>query len=99
MNLEQAKIILKSLEELTVNHWNDESIPYRTAKAQQLLSIRYIKKFIKKLEHQKLRNDLGVGMLDSLSKCEQCGEETFIWKMAGGGECRNPNCDHAEICF
>ena len=97
MNLQQAKEVLESLQELSPNvedfSWGPS---YEFAKERQNKAIKHIKKLIKELEHQKLKKDIGAGSMDSLDKCPECGG-TFVWKMAGGGYCTA--CSHNEICF
>ena len=100
MNLEEATKVLESLEELSPDIEDFSRGPsYELARKRQNDAIKIIKKQIKELKQNKKENDLGVGHLDSLDICEQCGEETYIWYMAGGGECKNPECNHSDICF
>ena len=83
MNLEEAELVAKALQEDGVND----------------LAMDIIMSEIYILKQQKKKYDIGANHFDSLEVCEDCGEETFVWKMAGGGECKNPDCNHAEICF
>lgn len=100
MNLEEATKVLDSLQELEPNVEDFSWGPtLHFAQARQKEAIKILKKYIKELKHQKKKNEAGCGPMDSLEKCEQCGKETFVWRMAGGGECTNPDCSHAEICF
>jgi hypothetical protein len=83
MNLEEAKIVIKALQEDGVNE-----------EAMEIMLSE-----ITVLSYQQKKAKAGCGIMDSLEKCEECGEETFVWKMSGGGECTNPECNNVEICY
>lgn len=102
MKLDDAQKVLESLKELSVDveyfSWGPS---YEFAKDRQKKAISIMKKYIKTLEetqnNNKLRKKYGVGHLDSLEICPECGKLSLVTYMAGGMECKE--CDYSEIAF
>ena len=98
MNLKEAYKVLESLQELSVDvedfSWGPS---YEFARDRQKEAIKIIKDVIKELEHQKLKDGVGAGMLDSIEPCPECEDGIVISKMAGGYHCNK--CDYGEIAF
>lgn len=100
MTLKQAQAVLESLKELSVDveyfSWGPS---YSYAQKRQKDAIKIMNRVVKELKHQQKAQELGCGMLDSLTECPECHEMTLVSKMAGGYECKNPHCDYGEIAF
>lgn len=96
MTLQQAEMVLDTLQKLII----DESLSaeeQENAQDRKTVSIAIMRAYIGQKEHQQLKIDMGVGMLDSLEECPKCGELSLVSKMSGGYECKL--CGYGEIAF
>jgi len=98
MTLNEANKVLESLRELSVDveyfSWGPS---YEFAQARQKEAISILTNYVKELEEQKLKNDVGAGMLDSIEQCPECEDGIVISKMSGGYHCNK--CNYGEIAF
>lgn len=98
MTLKEAELVLKSLQELSVDIEQFSFEPsFEFAEMRGLDAIKIVENKIKDIIHNIKRSELCSSALDSLGTCPICGEESLVTYMAGGWECKN--CGDYEVAF